>query len=79
MMDKRWRSSYRAGGGMRWSDALTTAGLILVMLGGMAADSPGDGYLYAGAIVVVGCALAFLGQRLEASNKKEEVTWINKR
>lgn len=61
-----------AGGGLRWSDALTAAGLTLVMLGGMAADSPGRGYLYAGGIVLSGFALAALGQRLERKRAKDE-------
>lgn len=61
-MDKH---SYRAGGGLRWSVALTAVGWTLILLGGMAADSPGRGYLYAGAIVLVGCVLAALGQRLK--------------
>lgn len=64
MLDKRWRSSYRAGGGLRWSDALTAAGLTLVMLGGMAADSPGDATFWAAGIVVVGMVMAVLGQKL---------------
>lgn len=51
---------------MSWAERITGIGILLMFLGGTAADSPGDGYLYAGAIVLVGCALAFLGQRLEA-------------
>lgn len=56
----------RLQGGLTWGEGLTGAGLGLVLIGGMAADSPGNGYLYAGGIVLVGLALAFLGQRLQA-------------
>jgi hypothetical protein len=41
------------------------------MVGGIAADSPGRGYLYAGGIVLSGFALAALGQRLEAKGHGE--------
>ncbi len=56
---------------MSWAERITGIGILLMFLGGAAADSPGDGYLYAGAIVLVGCALAFLGQRLEAKSARK--------
>lgn len=63
---------------MRWAERITGTGLLLVFLGGMAADSPGNGYLYVGAVVLVGCGIAFLGQRLEVNKNKGDFTWISK-
>lgn len=45
----------------RLSNRLTTIGMALIFLGGSAADSPGNGYLWAAAIVLVGCGFAFAG------------------
>ena len=61
-MDKH--IGFRAGGGLTWGEGITGAGLALVLIGGMAADSPGTGYLWAAGIVGFGIMLAWLGQAL---------------
>jgi len=58
MRAKRKRAIRRA----HW---VTASGLILLLFGGAATDSPGNGYLYAEAIVLVGGAIALIGQRME--------------
>ena len=40
-------------------------GITLILLGGMAADSPYPGWLYAGGVVAMGCVMAFVGQARE--------------
>lgn len=52
-------------------NVLIGIGFLLMVLGGSAADSPGNGYLWAGMVFITGLALAALGQRLERSNKNE--------
>lgn len=64
-MDKHSRyAGFRAGGGLTWGQALTIAGWAFILIGGMAADSPGTGYLWAAGIVGFGIMLAWLGQAL---------------
>lgn len=47
------------------ADGLSIVGIMLLFLGGAAADSPGDKYLWAGAVMLAGCVLMALGQWVE--------------
>ena len=47
------------------ADRITLTGLLIVLLGGSGADSPGAGYLWAAAVVLAGCGMMALGQWME--------------
>ena len=48
------------------ADKITLTGLLVMLLGATGADSPGDKYLWAGAVVLAGCGMMALGQWLES-------------
>ena len=50
---------------MSWANRIMGIGMLLVFLGGSAADSPGDGTFYAAGIVLIGCGFMFIGQLIE--------------
>ena len=47
------------------ADKIMLTGFLVMLLGATGADSPGDGYLIAGAVVLAGCVLMAAGQRME--------------
>lgn len=47
------------------ADGLSIVGIMLLFLGGAAADSPGDKYLWAGAVMLIGCGMMLVGRWLE--------------
>ena len=47
------------------ADKITLTGFMVMLLGAAGADSPGNGYLIAGAVVLAGCILIAVGQWME--------------
>lgn len=50
----------------KFADRIMLTGFMVMLLGATGADSPGDGYLIAGAVVLAGCGMMAAGQWMES-------------
>ena len=54
-----------------WEELVTGVGIILLLVGAMAADSPGTGHIWAAGMVMAGIAITAAGQILEKKERRK--------